>query len=203
MAIGSFTSARVQFASQGRWQVRPITAGRGLSSSTMIVARCGCSSPVSKIYDGQSTPEGQVERQGAVTPPVVSGCSHVNPDICSTRCSSAESSRARMGSCRVSAIPHQAAASAFRTSSLIRSRSPSSPRPSLSRRKIRRRISVPILQGPHLSLIHISEPTRLRRISYAVFCLKKKNKNKNNTESYGYYQQNKNIKKSQDKSTRT
>src|SRR5660397_117174 len=29
----------------------------------------------------------------------------------------------------------------------------------------------------HLSLIHISEPTRLRRISYAVFCLKKK-KNK-------------------------
>ena len=24
-----------------------------------------------------------------------------------------------------------------------------------------------------LSLIHISEPTRLRRISYAVFCLKK------------------------------
>src|SRR5660397_289667 len=29
----------------------------------------------------------------------------------------------------------------------------------------------------NLSLIHISEPTRLRRISYAVFCLKKK-KNK-------------------------
>ena len=27
-----------------------------------------------------------------------------------------------------------------------------------------------------LSLIHISEPTRLRRISYAVFCLKKKTK---------------------------
>ena len=26
-----------------------------------------------------------------------------------------------------------------------------------------------------LSLIHISEPTRLLRISYAVFCLKKKN----------------------------
>src|SRR5660397_215596 len=25
----------------------------------------------------------------------------------------------------------------------------------------------------HLALIHISEPTRLRRISYAVFCLKK------------------------------
>ena len=27
-----------------------------------------------------------------------------------------------------------------------------------------------------LSLIHISEPTRLGMISYAVFCLKKKNK---------------------------
>ena len=27
-----------------------------------------------------------------------------------------------------------------------------------------------------LSLIHISEPTRLLSISYAVFCLKKKNK---------------------------
>ena len=31
-----------------------------------------------------------------------------------------------------------------------------------------------------LSLIHISEPTRLRRISYAVFCLKKKKKKKTN-----------------------
>src|SRR5450756_1803598 len=30
-----------------------------------------------------------------------------------------------------------------------------------------------------LSLIHISEPTRLGMISYAVFCLKKKNKTKN------------------------
>ena len=30
----------------------------------------------------------------------------------------------------------------------------------------------------HLSLIHISEPTRLLSISYAVFCLKKKTKNK-------------------------
>src|SRR5678815_3126703 len=28
---------------------------------------------------------------------------------------------------------------------------------------------------PTLSLIHISEPTRLLSISYAVFCLKKKN----------------------------
>src|SRR5660398_210253 len=31
-----------------------------------------------------------------------------------------------------------------------------------------------VRQHPRLSLIHISEPTRLRRISYAVFCLKKK-----------------------------
>src|SRR5450756_229691 len=30
--------------------------------------------------------------------------------------------------------------------------------------------------SPELSLIHISEPTRLGMISYAVFCLKKKNK---------------------------
>src|SRR5660398_294045 len=35
----------------------------------------------------------------------------------------------------------------------------------------RRSSSAPALG---LSLIHISEPTRLRRISYAVFCLKKK-----------------------------
>ena len=32
------------------------------------------------------------------------------------------------------------------------------------------------LQDPNLSLIHISEPTRRRGISYAVFCLKKKKK---------------------------
>src|SRR5674536_272783 len=32
-----------------------------------------------------------------------------------------------------------------------------------------------------LSLIHISEPTRLLSISYAVFCLKKKNNKKNHT----------------------
>src|SRR5450756_3164050 len=32
--------------------------------------------------------------------------------------------------------------------------------------------------GGRLSLIHISEPTRLGMISYAVFCLKKKKKNK-------------------------
>src|SRR5680860_1436098 len=32
----------------------------------------------------------------------------------------------------------------------------------------------------HLSLIHISEPTRRTPISYAVFCLKKKKKNHQN-----------------------
>jgi len=35
---------------------------------------------------------------------------------------------------------------------------------------------VAVLALMELSLIHISEPTRLRRISYAVFCLKKKKK---------------------------
>src|SRR5660398_223962 len=30
-----------------------------------------------------------------------------------------------------------------------------------------------VLEPHRLSLIHISEPTRLRRISYAVFCLEK------------------------------
>src|SRR5665809_171221 len=34
------------------------------------------------------------------------------------------------------------------------------------------------LPALRLSLIHISEPTRLRRISYAVCCLKKKKKEK-------------------------
>eukprot|EP00658_Telonema_sp_P-2_P002617 TRINITY_DN10983_c0_g2_i3.p1 TRINITY_DN10983_c0_g2~~TRINITY_DN10983_c0_g2_i3.p1 ORF type:complete len:370 (+),score=122.38 TRINITY_DN10983_c0_g2_i3:250-1359(+) len=37
-----------------------------------------------------------------------------------------------------------------------------------------------------LSLIHISEPTRLLSISYAVFCLKKKKKNKNTHYQYSY-----------------
>ena len=36
-----------------------------------------------------------------------------------------------------------------------------------------RALGLGVLVG-HLSLIHISEPTRLRRTSYAVFCLKKK-----------------------------
>src|SRR5678815_3966836 len=38
-----------------------------------------------------------------------------------------------------------------------------------------KRISIGIVV--YLSLIHISEPTRLLSISYAVFCLKKKKKN--------------------------
>eukprot|EP00658_Telonema_sp_P-2_P040210 TRINITY_DN28762_c0_g1_i1.p1 TRINITY_DN28762_c0_g1~~TRINITY_DN28762_c0_g1_i1.p1 ORF type:complete len:154 (+),score=35.79 TRINITY_DN28762_c0_g1_i1:130-591(+) len=37
--------------------------------------------------------------------------------------------------------------------------------------------SISISQEDELSLIHISEPTRLLSISYAVFCLKKKHKN--------------------------
>ena len=36
--------------------------------------------------------------------------------------------------------------------------------------------------GYALSLIHISEPTRLRRISYAVFCLKKKKNTERKTQ---------------------
>src|SRR5450759_3423171 len=39
-----------------------------------------------------------------------------------------------------------------------------------------------IQQIQMLSLIHISEPTRLGMISYAVFCLKKKKKKQNNNE---------------------
>ena len=35
-------------------------------------------------------------------------------------------------------------------------------------------VSMALAMTLNLSLIHISEPTRLRRISYAVFCLKKK-----------------------------
>eukprot|EP00658_Telonema_sp_P-2_P063789 TRINITY_DN5258_c0_g1_i1.p2 TRINITY_DN5258_c0_g1~~TRINITY_DN5258_c0_g1_i1.p2 ORF type:complete len:105 (-),score=6.73 TRINITY_DN5258_c0_g1_i1:60-374(-) len=40
--------------------------------------------------------------------------------------------------------------------------------------------TITILGIINLSLIHISEPTRLLSISYAVFCLKKKKKNKKN-----------------------
>ena len=40
-----------------------------------------------------------------------------------------------------------------------------------------------VYYGLGLSLIHISEPTRLGMISYAVFCLKKKKKKKKNTHA--------------------
>eukprot|EP00825_Cyclidium_porcatum_P033245 TRINITY_DN352_c0_g1_i1.p3 TRINITY_DN352_c0_g1~~TRINITY_DN352_c0_g1_i1.p3 ORF type:complete len:101 (-),score=2.41 TRINITY_DN352_c0_g1_i1:30-332(-) len=43
----------------------------------------------------------------------------------------------------------------------------------------------PMYSALILSLIHISEPTRLGMISYAVFCLKKKKKN-NNKQKYIY-----------------
>src|SRR5678815_2679151 len=41
-------------------------------------------------------------------------------------------------------------------------------------RGLARYIAADVVQGFGLSLIHISEPTRLLSISYAVFCLKKK-----------------------------
>ena len=42
------------------------------------------------------------------------------------------------------------------------------------------------MAAPTLSLIHISEPTRLGMISYAVFCLKKKKKKtKKKANDYG------------------
>src|SRR5665648_1181070 len=45
-----------------------------------------------------------------------------------------------------------------------------------------------------LSLIHISEPTRLGMISYAVFCLKKKKKNKRQKDNIILlYEKNKKI----------
>eukprot|EP01016_Furgasonia_blochmanni_P045519 TRINITY_DN6433_c0_g1_i13.p2 TRINITY_DN6433_c0_g1~~TRINITY_DN6433_c0_g1_i13.p2 ORF type:complete len:122 (+),score=9.72 TRINITY_DN6433_c0_g1_i13:121-486(+) len=51
-------------------------------------------------------------------------------------------------------------------------------RPVLKNRKLRRvHLSSARVHTVHiLSLIHISEPTRLGMISYAVFCLKKKKK---------------------------
>ena len=50
-------------------------------------------------------------------------------------------------------------------------------------RVFRGSVGVEQLQGPvGLSLIHISEPTRRRGISYAVFCLKKKKR-----KSYAVY----------------
>ena len=43
--------------------------------------------------------------------------------------------------------------------------------------RLRRNLSIAqIAERATLSLIHISEPTRLLSISYAVFCLKKKKK---------------------------
>ena len=42
-------------------------------------------------------------------------------------------------------------------------------------------VNVTFIDPVSLSLIHISEPTRLRRISYAVFCLKKKKQRTSHT----------------------
>src|SRR5450756_2790064 len=46
-----------------------------------------------------------------------------------------------------------------------------------------------------LSLIHISEPTRLGMISYAVFCLKKKKKKKKNNQNLSNKKNSKKHKK--------
>src|SRR5450756_2660909 len=62
--------------------------------------------------------------------------------------------------------PPRTAAHAGQT---IRSASGDGPSPALSRHH-------PTAIAADLSLIHISEPTRLGMISYAVFCLKKKKK---------------------------
>ena len=47
---------------------------------------------------------------------------------------------------------------------------------------MRNRIGNAGLTAAILSLIHISEPTRLGMISYAVFCLKKKKKKNKDDE---------------------
>src|SRR5450756_2818550 len=53
-------------------------------------------------------------------------------------------------------------------------------------------------QAKSLSLIHISEPTRLGMISYAVFCLKKKKKNiRNKKKKVQKYKKTKKEKKTQ------
>src|SRR5450756_3007128 len=48
--------------------------------------------------------------------------------------------------------------------------------PALTVDLVSRNIALQVFEGLTLSLIHISEPTRLGMISYAVFCLKKKKK---------------------------
>src|SRR5450756_3077645 len=51
-----------------------------------------------------------------------------------------------------------------------------------------------------LSLIHISEPTRLGMISYAVFCLKKKKKKTSKTTNAREHEKKKKKKKSKKQS---
>src|SRR5660397_282515 len=55
--------------------------------------------------------------------------------------------------------------------------------------------------GLYLSLIHISEPTRLRRISYAVFCLKKKKKQKKQQSKIHKHKNKKKVKKKKNQRT--
>src|SRR5660397_75698 len=54
-------------------------------------------------------------------------------------------------------------------------------------------------EGMKLSLIHISEPTRLRRISYAVFCLKKKKKQNKKKQEHRQLKKKKKKKTKQQK----
>src|SRR5450756_2787441 len=50
--------------------------------------------------------------------------------------------------------------------------------PTIRGLKVKQMLEIIERDGQDLSLIHISEPTRLGMISYAVFCLKKKKKKK-------------------------
>src|SRR5660398_271041 len=59
---------------------------------------------------------------------------------------------------------------------LLRVAIPRGLRKQLATRLVTRLFMLSSAKDWYLSLIHISEPTRLRRISYAVFCLKKKKK---------------------------
>src|SRR5450756_3080639 len=57
------------------------------------------------------------------------------------------------------------------------------------------------LLGQVLSLIHISEPTRLGMISYAVFCLKKKKEYKIEGKSLGRIRRNTSKKRTAERKT--
>src|SRR5450756_896276 len=68
-----------------------------------------------------------------------------------------------------------------------------------SRSRVRSRSRRSPYGSSTLSLIHISEPTRLGMISYAVFCLKKKKKKKKKTKKKIYKKKKKKNKKKKKK----